>query len=289
MKLGMGDLIGSAVASLWRGGRPIALCLLLWAGAEFANGIARQTYDPGGWLLFAAPVSWVLDVQSLSSGVFFALKELIDSVLRDLVGCVFIAAMLRIILTGSAGASGAEPGGLARASGRVLLFSLAVTAAMSVPSWPVLAFADVNSPANETELIEIGLMLLFVVLLVFLAARLCLVYPGVAVGRGWSLRQNWRRTEGNGIRLSVVLAMLLVGVAIVDSVLDVFIFERSYELDDLPGPGWLIAAKEVGELVSTTAFLMAISAVAFARLTEFPAVGVPGASKTPEQLAEAFE
>ena len=59
--------------------------------------------------------------------------------------------------------------------------------------------------------------------------------------------------------------------------------------DDFARLGLSYAAKEIAQSLLITTFLMALSAVAFARLTGFPAVGVPGASKTPELLAEAFE
>lgn len=289
MKLSMGDVMQSAAISLWRGGQPMALCLGLWAGAQLSFVLVRKAYDPVGYLIVNSDMWGLMDLRSLNSGTVFSLREMIDGGLQDLVGCVFVAAMLRIILIGKVGIRSAGQGGLARAAGGVFLLGLAVTTATNVLSVLANGLLDTSSRADWYGFMDIVAPLIFVVVLVYLAARLCLVYPSAAVGQGWVVARNWRRTAGNGIRMSVVFAMVLVGIAVADTLLDIFIFGIPYGGARIEWLGTVLAAKEVVKSVLIGTSLLALSAVAFARLTEFPAIGVPGASKTPEQLAEAFE
>lgn len=290
MKLGIGDIIQSAAISIWRGGRPMAICLILWASAALAHEIAQQRYDFAGQAHAAMRVLWESDLLLADVSAYFAMQRFFDRGFGDLVDCVFVAAMLRIILIGTATGRGGGHGSLARAAGGVLVVSLLVTAVTSLTYWFRQMLVNAALSSGVLGFVDGALSLVLVIIIVHLAARLCLVYPSIAVGQGFALPRNWRRTAGNGLRLTVVLAAVLVGSRIADVLSEVYIFRR-YEFvpGDLPLQSWSVAAKDAGLAILVATSLMAMAAVAFARLTGFPAVGIPGADKTPQQLAEMFE
>lgn len=267
----------------------MVICLILWAGAEFAYVHVEKEFDSINRLIFSGAVPALMDLRSLKSGTVTALRETIDSGFRDVVGCVFVAAMLRIILVGKVGLNGADSGRLGRAVGGILFVSFAVTVALNAPFLLVNGFVDIDWQDDWSGLIKIGAPLVFIVAIVYLTARLCLIYPSVAIGQGLDLVRNWRRTAGNGIRMAAVFAMVFFAVGAVETLLDVFALGVAFTA---VGSAWFapaLVAKEVVLSVLTGAVVLALSAVAFTRLAGYPAAGVPGASKSPQQLAGAFD
>lgn len=299
MKLDIGDVFYSAGVALWRGGRPMAVCLVLWLVAEVAYSFVGRSYGTMAGLLFTEPVSRLLDVRSLDVPTYQLVTRTVSGVARDLLGCVFITAMLRIVLVGPKAVWGAGPGGFARAAGAILLASLAVTLAVNAMRWLHTVLADITGPADWSGLADAGASFLYVIVLVYLTARLCLVFPSASVGRGWALARNLRRTADNSIRLSAVFAIVaLVGVTasgLLEMVFYAYLFAIGgpsnglFPPEGFPWLHWFLIAREIGVSVLTKVFLLTLSAVAYARLTEFPAAGIPAAGKTPEQLADAFE
>ena len=123
IKLGMGDVMRSAFVALWRGGWPVVICLLLWAGAEVANYAWQRFYNPVGWVL--GTVGGSSDIVRAGSdpghGIRLGLSYLGYAAIGDILRCVFMAALLRLMLVGRAGPWGIGGYGLVRASGAVLL------------------------------------------------------------------------------------------------------------------------------------------------------------------------
>ena len=142
IRLGIWETVRTAANSLWSGGRPLALCLLLWIAAEFAYSIVQDAIDPALLLLSTGPLSWTLDTRSTGAALTLTSWLLVESSLRGLVDCVFVTAMLRIILIGEARWLDLGPGGLARAAGAVLLAGIAVTVAVNGPLWLLIGIAE---------------------------------------------------------------------------------------------------------------------------------------------------
>mgnify|MGYP001815427432 CR=1 FL=1 len=290
-KLGIGDLMRSSALCLWRGGWPVAVCLALWAAVAGVYAVLLESYRPAARLV-AAGFEWLgLDAQTQFESSF-RVENFVLGLLDDLVGCVFVASLLRIILIGGAGIRGA---GFGRAAGGVLLVGLATTAATGALFLGPEALGEIFGFALGFGPIRAGITLLFSVMLLYLMARLSLVYPSVATGRGWALATNWRCTRGNGVRIAVVLAAVLAVVVVADLLMEATIFrvpyapDGDYDFESMVRTQWGIVAKDVARSLLITAAPLVVSAVAFARLAGFPAAHVPGAARTPTQTAEVFE
>lgn len=293
IKLGMGDVMRSALVALWRCGWPMSVCLTFWLGAELANQTWQLAYDPIGRMFAGNPDSVAVEPshQGLGHRFLLGLPYMATAVIGDLVSCVFIAAVLRMVLIGQAGPWNLRHDGLARSSGAILLVNLAVTVFMNGPAWLLSVFVSGYRTGDPFNLVEIGSSLLFSLFLLYLAARLCLVYPSMAVGRGWGLRRYWRRSSGNGIRLTIVFVMVLVGYFIADTVLEISVFQGFHDVDpDEPYEvHWTIPLRRALFSVCVPAYLLTLSAVAFARLTDYPAARIPGSGRTTEEFAETFD
>lgn len=290
IKLGIGDALHATFVALWRGGWPMALCLMLWIGAEFGNDIGQRHYDPFG-RLFGVEAAWLMDYLPWNAGGARGLAFAAMAGFHDLISCGFIAAVLRLVMLGRVGPWGAGRDGFLRACGGVLLVNVAVTAGASGPPW-LFGAVYTRFYSDSVAGPPVGILAILLILsTLYLAARLCPVFPGVAVGQGLALRRNWRSTAGNGIRLSVVFLMALLAYLFASSILEVLLYPSSlYDgSGDFTMLHWWIAAKNAIIDVLTLVFVLVMSAVAFARLREYPAAGIPGSSKSPEQLAEAFD
>ena len=89
----------------------------------------------------------------------------------------------------------------------------------------------------------------------------------------------------------MVFVMVLVAYFIADTILEISVF-RGFHIVDPDEPSalhWTVPLRRALYNVCVSAYLLTLSAVAFARLTDYPAARIPGASRTPEQLAEAFD
>lgn len=290
IKLGMGDVMWSGLVALWRGGWRMALCLVLWFSVGLASEIGQHLFDPlAQW--FGWQSVRLLDHLPWSARRILGLTYLATVGFRDLVACVFIAGMLRIILTGRAGPWTLGRDGLIGAGATVLLVSLAVSAMTDGLPWLIYAISSGRLLGSYFGALDGLLMLLFAITLVYSCARLCMIYPSVAVGRGWALRRHWQATSGHGIRLSMVFVLVLLTYLFANSLVEVLLFrDHTYlNTDGFAVLDWRHTAKNVLARISVTSVLLAFSAVVFARLAEYPAAGIPGSSRTPEQLAEAFD
>lgn len=290
IKLGIGDALQATFVAFWRGGWPMALCLILWIGVEFGNDVGQQQFNPFG-RVFGVEADWLVEPLPWSVPGALGLAFMAMAGFHDLITCVFIAAMLRIVLLGRVGPWGVGRDGFLRACGGVLLVNVAVTAMTNGPPW-LLSFVFVGSAMRSVPgVVIVALWILFILFVLYLSARLCLTYPSVAAGRGLAVRRNWRSSAGNGIRLSMVFLMALLAYLFASSIFEVLLYPTYLRdgRDGLTAMHLWIAGKDAIIGVLTLAFLLILSAVAFARLTEYPAVGIPGSSKTPKQLAEAFE
>ena len=290
-KLGIGDLIRSASIALWRGGWPMLVCLTLWVGVECAIQQLQWRINPFNWMLRAGPEIEAAASSPSDTGTLLQWAYFANALIGDVARCTFIAAMLRIILLGRAGPWNLGRNGMLRACGGVLLVSFAFTAIRMVPFRLFNALFEPLLGDIRGGSIEVGLALLIGLTLLYLAIRLCLLYPSMAVGRGWGIARSWRSTAGNGVRLTVLAIGVLFGHLIASGIFDVLLVQLIVvsEADGLLGVGWPYMIKGAGTRVVLTTIFLALSAVAFARLTEYPATRIPGSSKSPEQLAEAFD
>ena len=288
IRLGIWETVRTAAHSLWSGGRPLAVCLLLWIAAEFSYSIVQDAIDPALLLLSTGPLSWTLDTRSTGAALTLTSWLLVESSLRGLVDCVFVTAMLRIILIGKARWLDLGPEGLARAAGAVLLAGLVVTVAVNGPLWLLIGIAEesVRTVGGGT-----GLSWSFVpfLLFIYLTVRLCLVYPSAAIGRGWDLARNWRRMAGNEFRLAGAFMVVCILAYVANAILEAFVLQHLRVAEGFSWLGWFDAGKAGIKLVVIKMLLLALAAVAYTRLTDFPSIGVPGARGTPSQIAKTFE
>ena len=289
IRLGIWETVRSAAHSLWNGGRPLVLCLLLWFGAEFSYSIVQDAIDPALLLLSTGPLSWTLDTRSTGAALTLTSWLLVESSLRGLVDCVFVTAMLRIILIGKAGWLVFGRGGLARAAGAVLLAGVAVTLAVNGPLWLMIGIAEESVRTDGGGGTGLSWSFIPFLLFIYLTVRLCLVYPSAAIGRGWDLTRNWRRMAGNEFRLAGAFMVVCILAYLANGVLEAFVFQHLRAAGGFPGLGWFDAGKAGIKLVLIKMLLLALAAVAYTRLTDFPAIGVPGARGTPAQIAKTFE
>ena len=166
-----------------------------------------------------------------------------------------------------------------------------MTAVRTGPPWLFNALLGPSVLGDPFGLLEIGSALVFILGLLYLAARLCQVYPSMAVGRGWALARYWRLSAGNGIRLTMLIILVMIVYLIVNSVVEVVLYRHIVSDDPFSWAplGWFVAGKTAVARVLLTSILLAMAAVVFARLAEFPAARIPGSGRTPEELAQAFD
>ncbi len=289
-RLGIGDALYATAVAFRRGGWPMALCLVLWIGVEFGNDVGQQLYDPFG-RLFGVPAAQLADIDPGSAAGALRLAFIAKAGFHDLIACGFIAAMLRILLLGRLGPWGLGRDGFLRACAGVLLLNIAVAAITSGPPRLVNMVLSDMVMGNASALFAGALFVFFLLTGLFLSARLCLLFPSVALGRGLAVRRIWQTTSGNGLRLSFMILVTVLAYLFASGIFEVLLYPN-YAFEGRPGltalQAWF-AVKDAVTGILALAFLLVLSAVAFARLTEFPAARIPGSGKTPKQLAEAFE
>ena len=265
--------------------------LVLWIGVEWVVLQTQWRINPFNWMMRAGADLEEAASSSSGMGALLQWAYVANAIIGDLARCLFLAALLRIVLLGRVGPWNLGRNGLLRSCGGVLLVSLAFTAMRTGPFQLFNELKQRFSGEAHGGLVEVGLVLMLALTLLYLCVRLCLLYPSVAVGRGWGVALSWRSTAGNGLRLTVLAIGVLLGYLIASGLFDVLVVQMIVmsEMDGLPGSGRLYLVKSAGAQVVLTTIFLTISAVAFARLTGYPAARIPGSSKSPEQLAEAFD
>ena len=104
------------------------------------------------------------------------------------------------------------------------------------------------------------------------------------------MRRSWRTTAGCSLPLFMIFASVLAGAAMIGRTLDSFLpIARDVVASAMPLGLTILAIPDSMVHVATHILLLTLIAVGFARLTGYPAVGIPGAAPTVEQLVGRFE
>lgn len=276
--LGIGTTFHQAFGALWLRRRVLGPIIGGWLVAEFLFLSGRRYFTQGIWPdIFDRLWPATSEILALDRAY---VGHVVAEVPHNLYGAVFVMLVMRVLLFGTP-LPGSGPGRvLGRAILSLFLFKMSMSLYYASSQWLALQAADGTAfPAWRTVIWLIGAAVV---------ARLCLIYPNAAMGRGWQLRRSWRDAAGNVFRLLGVYALaVLPGLAIGEG-LETVVWLTAV---DPAGSLALAALAMVAALerIAISVILLALFAVAFARLTGFQSVDMPGAERTPEQLAEAFD
>ena len=286
IKLGMGDVMRSAFVALWIGRFPIIVCILSWIAAETLLTIVAETHDIGRTVLFRLLAWGAFDFLQLSSQFFAALRKTVDTLPHHVVRALFMAALLRTVLTGPRSVVRLSAAGTA-----VSLFgvNLVWVFLFFLTEWLARSVEFPTSGSGTEELVFFVAVLSIALGYAWLLSRFSMIYPLSAARTGWRPVAAWRLARGHAIRLFALVILLLVPLGVARGVVESLPFPSV-----LPAPfgDAQLVERAFGDAVFnclSLAILMVVFAVAYTRLSGFPAVGVPGAERTPMQLADTFD
>ncbi len=123
----------------------------------------------------------------------------------------------------------------------------------------------------------------------WLLARFGMTYRLCAIEMGIRPVAAWRLARGHVLRMTALLILLVLPYLLARWIANALLFD------------WYSLAQFgqepiVGKALSDAVFmavgltiLMVVFAVAYTRLAGFPAAGIPGSGRTPQQLADTFD
>ncbi len=279
-RLGIGATFQQAFGALWLRRKTVSMVVLGWFVLDLTYNSARSyfSYYALPDVLSGFPVDF-----RISDSLFVI--ELVSQALRSLLGCGFALILLRLLLVGLQAGSGFGAAMFARSMGSILAFDMALTMAYGTARQVAYRFVS-TVPSWTWTIVTLAIWLVAV----WLGCRLCLVYANAALRGGWQIRQSWRKTAGCSLPLFMLFGMVSAGSAMVGRMFDAFLpIARDVVESAMPIGLAVLAIPESMVHVAVHILLLSLIAVVFARLTDFPAEGIPGAAPTPEQLVETFE
>lgn len=277
-RLGIGSTIGMGLAGIWSQRVILGPILLGWLIAEavFLGGYRYfGLHLRSDFIDQLAPVlPWV------SPRDWPYLIHTVVMIPHNLYGSVFVVLAMRIFLFATPLGPHEYRATLARSVLAVFLFKYAIATYHLAWQWITFGFAGmIPYPIAWTIFWSIG---------VAIAARFCFLYATASMGRGWQLRRCWQDAAGNGVRLFLMFVAIDIPVLALGKVLETVVLVSTSDA----GSGLemaMLALLGAAKRVVASTVLLALIAAAFARLTDFPAAGVPGAGRVREKLVEAFE
>lgn len=275
-KLGIGATFQQAFGALWMQRRMFAFLLPGWLAAEFTFLGAKRYFD---YYLKPDAIGWMSSEIPAPSAMDWAyLFHLAAEVPHNLYGAVFVVLVMRVLLFCAPVGEGVLRSALGRSILAIFLFKMSISLFGGTLQWLGFNLSEVVAFPPWRALYS----------LIFVAgvSRFCFIYATAAMGRGWQWRQCWRDGGGNAVRLFMLFAIVLLPLQASRPVIDGLASQSVAGVD----AGLLTAAflRALERIVSST-ILLAVVAAAFARLTGFPAAGVPGTGRTPAELAAAFD
>jgi hypothetical protein len=224
-----------------------ALGTLFMAGA----GISAPDGEPDGWSFSLGPV------------------DLLAEILGEVIIIAFVVPCYRLLLLGPAAVRVSRGSWPAR---RAYLGMLGLTVLLTALLYGPLMALDYVSATGDGQIWPL-LVILHIAVFLWLVVRLAFLYPAICLGDPWQLSKRWRETAGSFWRLlgAYLLALLPLLMA-------VMLWAASFVVwwDETSGP---LASPLESLLVALVwfaaeAFLAAVTVVAFAVLTGYPAKGV---------------
>ncbi|NNG03260.1 MAG: hypothetical protein HKM95_04075 [Inquilinus sp.] len=282
MTLSIGTTIHYAFVALWRRRWAAGAILLGWLVLDAALRSGQMYFNVHALLAYT---DWMSKVApNFATPDYVLVLDLATQALNAVIASAFAVLLVRLLILGTPFGAEIGPAKLARAMVSVLIFHLSMTLVYRLAT--ATAFDIVGRvPWRVSPLILLAMWLAAV----WFGSRLCLVYANAALGKGWRIGMAWRTTAGHSLRLSLLIGVVLVcEVAIGVVVSSSFPTER-VQVAHMPYAFILFPLQASLIVVAAKALLLALAAVVYARLTGFPAPGIPGASRSPEQTAEVFE
>lgn len=247
----------------------IVEALFLGGYRYFGNHLREHVGD-----LLAPMLPWI------SAWDWSYLLHLVVAIPHDLYGSVFVVLAMRIFLFATPLGADELRLTLGRSVIAIFLFKYAIYTYHTAWQWVTFPHAgDIPLPILWTVFWLVG---------VAITARLCLLYATASMGHGWELRRCWRDAAGNGIRLFLMFLAINIPVLAIGKILEILMLAWVPDAGSGAGLAMLALLSAAKRVVAST-ILLALIAADFARLTDFPAAGVPGTGQTPAQLAEAFD
>ena len=191
-------------------------------------------------------------------------------VLGALIAIAFVVPCYRLLLLGPVVVKGGE----SWPARRVYLAMVALTLVLTVLMEGPMTFVDFMLESSGGRFWPIVGLSYFAVFLL-IAVRLAFLYPAICLGERWQLSTRWRQTAGNFWRLLAVYSLSLLPLLIAS-----VLWVASEDLWEGTALGTSTSAAAVESLLSTLDWLVgealwaAVTVVAFATLTGYPAKGV---------------
>lgn len=287
MTLSIGTTYHQAFFALWRRRWAVGLILLGWLFLDLAVGSGRLYFiivaPPGvtEWLSMSMPgfpTSQPLPIFGLATDALYAV-----------VGSMCAVLLVRLLILGTPFGAQVGPARLARSMVSVLMLNVTMGSVYRLANFAVSEFIAPAPPLfwRFTPL-SLGLIPIYL-LAVWIGSRVCLAYADAALGNGWQIQRAWRRTAGHSLRLS----MLIFGVHFCERYIGEMV-EGIFPVEQLSAVNIPLAVVALAfpaslvQVVANTLFL-ALFAVVYVRLTGVPALGIPGAPRSPGQTAEVFD
>lgn len=288
--ISIGQLMGRALGALWRRRGPVLGIVILWLLLDSLLlsylKIFRADFGLAYLLWFRGTVT-----EAFATSFWFgALISFIPEMLRDAIRAICAVLLLRTILTPEASAGARPPIGLLRPIWLVFLFELAWTAILHPPSLGVLQLAslgvmDIRTNSYLMAYVDSALFLAYALVM----ARICFVLPSASLGLGLRARKSWTQTRGLAMRVFLFLVAIPIPLFVAAIIAKVLIFRFGYSPETVH---YQVMGSEVADsaaFVVGGVLTLAVIAVAYVAATGYRAAAIPGANRTPEQLAEAFD
>lgn len=180
----------------------------------------------------------------------------------------FVAQSYRLFLHGPATVAGAGLFRIGREAWGLAALVVLVFAVLNLPLSIMVGFIGFGGAVPGLA------ATLYAVVLVAIGIRLILVYPAICLGRPWALPARWRETRGNFLRLLGALAAVVLPpwalIVAISLLMPPLLYEARWpEL-------WPVAAllPQVAVGLVVQALSAAVTVIAFALLTGYPAKGV---------------
>ncbi len=284
--LGIGNVMRSAFVALWIGWLPIIACILSWIAAETALTVVAETHELGRTVLIRLLTWGAFDFLQVGSQFFAALRKTVDTLPHHVVRALFMGVLLRTVLTGPRSVVRLSFAGTAASLFGVNLVWVFL---FFLTEWLARSVEFPTSGSGTEELVFFVAVLSIALGYAWLLSRFSMIYPLSATGAGWRPIAAWRLAKGHSIRLFALVILLLVPLGVARGIVESLPFRSVLSA---PFGDAQLVERAFGNAVFnclSLAVLMVVFAVVYTRLSGFPAVGIPGAERTPGQLADTFD
>lgn len=290
----IGQLTGRAFVALWRR-RFAALGLMLaWLALDgVLLGYLNTYYPTLGYSLLIGPLSFA-DPAWLLSDWFQTLLLLPQQYVRDVIRAVFVFLLLRTLLAPLAGAGGQAKAGLIVPVLLILVFEIAWTTALfpiehGLTLAIVRAEADGSVDGPTTGFVSALMKGLIFACYALAMSRLCFVYPNATLRSALGFGRSWRETGGLATRLFLLFIAIPIPFFVLHGLLMAVVFSSDMILESPRHVSLAFLVLDSVQEIPAVMVTLAVIAVAYVAATGHAAAAIPGTSRTPGQLAEAFD